>query len=94
METGALPTPVKIIEERIVGPSLGTDSISKGTQAVVFGLLVVLFFMIVYYKLAGLVANFAMIWNILLVLAVLASLQATLNLPGIAGFDFDGRYVN
>ena len=85
MRAGALPTPVKIIEERIVGPSLGTDSISKGTQAVVFGLMVVLFFMIVYYRLAGLVANFAMIWNILLVLAVLASLQATLTLPGIAG---------
>ena len=85
LRAGALPTPVKIIEERIVGPSLGTDSISKGTQAVVFGLMVVLFFMIVYYRLAGLVANFAMIWNILLVLAVLASLQATLTLPGIAG---------
>ena len=85
LRAGALPTPVKIIEERIVGPSLGTDSISKGTQAVIFGLIVVLIFMIVYYKLSGIIANFALIWNIVLVLAVLASLQATLTLPGIAG---------
>ena len=85
LRAGALPTPVKIIEERIVGPSLGTDSITKGTQAVIFGLVIVLVFMIIYYRLAGIIANFALIWNILLVLAVLASLQATLTLPGIAG---------
>ena len=85
LRAGALPTPVKIIEERIVGPSLGTDSITKGTQAVIFGLIAVLIFMIIYYKLAGFIANFALIWNILLVLAILASLQATLTLPGIAG---------
>ena len=85
LRAGALPTPVKIIEERIVGPSLGTDSITKGTQAVIFGLIAVLIFMIVYYKLAGFIANFALIWNIVLVLAILASLQATLTLPGIAG---------
>ena len=85
LRAGALPTPVKIIEERIVGPSLGTDSITKGTQAVIFGLIAVLVFMIIYYKLAGIIANFALIWNIVLVLAILASLQATLTLPGIAG---------
>ena len=85
LRAGALPTPVKIIEERIVGPSLGTDSITKGTQAVIFGLIAVLIFMIIYYKLAGFIANFALIWNIVLVLAILASLQATLTLPGIAG---------
>ena len=85
LRAGALPTPVKIIEERIVGPSLGTDSITKGTQAVIFGLIAVLIFMIVYYKLSGFIANFALIWNIVLVLAILASLQATLTLPGIAG---------
>ena len=85
LRAGALPTPVKIIEERIVGPSLGTDSITKGTQAVIFGLISVLIFMITYYKLAGIIANFALIWNIVLVLAILASLQATLTLPGIAG---------
>ena len=85
LRAGALPTPVKIIEERIVGPSLGTDSIKKGTQAVIIGLVLVLIFMIIYYKLAGTIAIFALIWNIVLVLAVLASLQATLTLPGIAG---------
>ena len=85
LRAGALPAPVKIIEERIVGPSLGTDSITKGTQAVIFGLALVLIFMFIYYKLAGTIANFALIWNIVLVLAVLASLQATLTLPGIAG---------
>ena len=85
LRAGALPAPVKIIEERIVGPSLGTDSITKGTRAVIFGLALVLIFMFIYYKLAGTIANFALIWNIVLVLAVLASLQATLTLPGIAG---------
>mgnify|MGYP003960802747 FL=1 len=85
LRAGALPAPVNIIEERIVGPSLGADSIAQGTQAVIFGLALVLIFMLVYYKMAGIVADFALIWNILLVLAVLASLQATLTLPGIAG---------
>ena len=84
LRAGALPAPVEIIEERVVGPSLGADSISKGTQAVIFGLILVLIFMLVYYRLAGIVANFALIWNIVLVLAILASLQATLTLPGIA----------
>ena len=84
LRAGALPAPVEIIEERVVGPSLGADSISKGTQAVIFGLILVLIFMLIYYKLAGIVANFALIWNIVLVLAILASLQATLTLPGIA----------
>ena len=85
LRAGALPAPVNIIEERIVGPSLGADSISQGTQAVLIGLVSVLIFMLIYYKLAGTVADFALVWNILLVLAVLASLQATLTLPGIAG---------
>jgi len=85
LRAGALPAPVNIIEERIVGPSLGADSIAQGTQAIIFGLALVLVFMLVYYKMAGIVADFALIWNILLVLAVLASLQATLTLPGIAG---------
>ena len=85
LRAGALPAPVNIIEERIVGPSLGADSITQGTQAVLIGLVTVLLFMLVYYRLAGTVADFALIWNILLVLAVLASLQATLTLPGIAG---------
>ena len=85
LRAGALPAPVNIIEERIVGPSLGADSISQGTRAVIVGLLCVIVFMVIYYKIAGTVADFALIWNILLVLAILASLQATLTLPGIAG---------
>jgi len=85
LRAGALPTPVEVIEEIVIGPSLGLDSISQGTRAVLIGLLFVLIFMFVYYKFGGLIANIALIWNILLVLAVLASLQATLTLPGIAG---------
>ena len=85
LRAGALPAPVNIIEERIVGPSLGADSIKQGTQAVTLGLILVLIFILFYYKLSGLFASFALIWNILIVLAVLASLQATLTLPGIAG---------
>ena len=84
LRAGALPAPVNILEERIVGPSLGADSVKKGTLSVLVGLALVLLFMLFYYKLAGLIADFALIWNILLVLAVLASLQATLTLPGIA----------
>ena len=85
LRAGALPAPVDIIEERVVGPSLGADSVRQGTQSVLIGLVIVLLFMIIYYKAAGTIADFALIWNIVLVLAVLASLQATLTLPGIAG---------
>ena len=85
LRAGALPAPVNIIEERIVGPSLGADSIAQGTNAVIIGLVLVLVFMLVYYKASGSIADFALIWNILLVLAILASLEATLTLPGIAG---------
>ena len=84
LRAGALPAPVKIIEERIVGPSLGADSVKAGTYSVLLGLSLVLVFLLVYYKLSGIIADFALIWNILLVLAVLASLGATLTLPGIA----------
>ena len=85
LRAGALPAPVDIIEERVVGPSLGADSVRSGTRSVVIGLIIVLIFMLIYYRAAGTIANFALIWNIVLVLAVLASLQATLTLPGIAG---------
>ena len=85
LRAGALPAPVDIIEERVVGPSLGADSVRNGTRSVVIGLIIVLIFMLIYYKAAGTIADFALIWNIVLVLAVLASLQATLTLPGIAG---------
>ncbi len=85
LRAGALPAPVNIIEERIVGPSLGADSITQGARSVIIGLAFVLVFMVIYYKGSGGIADFALIWNILLVLAVLASLKATLTLPGIAG---------
>ena len=85
LRAGALPAPVDIIEERVVGPSLGADSVRQGTQSVLIGLALVILFMLIYYRLAGTVADFALIWNIILVLAILASLQATLTLPGIAG---------
>ena len=84
LRAGALPAPVNIIEERIVGPSLGADSVKRGTNSVLLGLSLIIVFMFIYYKLSGTIANFALIWNILLVLSVLASLGATLTLPGIA----------
>jgi preprotein translocase subunit SecD len=84
LRAGALPAPVNIIEERIIGPSLGADSVKRGTNSVLLGLGLIIIFMFVYYKLSGSIANFALIWNILLVLSVLASLGATLTLPGIA----------
>ena len=84
LRAGALPVPVNIIEERIVGPSLGADSVRKGTFSVTVGLCLVLLFMLIYYRVAGSIADLALIWNLLLVLAVLASLKATLTLPGIA----------
>ena len=85
LRAGALPAPVEIIEERVVGPSLGAESVKRGTQSVLIGLTVVLIFILFYYRTAGSIADLALIWNLVLVLAILASLQATLTLPGIAG---------
>ena len=85
LRAGALPAPVDIIEERTVGPSLGQDSIDQGTQSIIIGLVLVLAFMVFYYRGAGLIASFAVMWNLILVLSILAMLKATLTLPGIAG---------
>ncbi len=85
LRAGALPAPVKIIEERTVGPTLGHDSIKAGTYAAIGGFLVVLLFMLVYYKGSGLLACGALVFNLIIVLAVLARLHAALTLPGIAG---------
>ena len=85
LRAGALPAPVDIVEEKVVGPSLGAESVKRGTQSVLIGLTIVLIFILVYYRTAGSIADFALIWNLILVLAILASLQATLTLPGIAG---------
>jgi SecD/SecF fusion protein len=85
LRAGALPAPVRIIEERTVGPSLGQDSIRKSVLAGLVGGILVIFFILVYYQLAGVIAVFTIIFNILGVLAVMAALNATLTLPGIAG---------
>jgi preprotein translocase subunit SecD len=85
LRAGALPAPVKIIEERTVGPSLGQDSIRKGLISILFSAILVVLFMIFYYRVSGVIADIAMLMNILLVFAVLSLLRATLTLPGIAG---------
>ena len=85
LRAGALPAPVNILEERTVGPSLGGDSIRQGIMATIIGSLLVIFFMVVYYRLSGFVADLALIINIVLVLGILAAFKATLTLPGIAG---------
>jgi preprotein translocase subunit SecD len=85
LRAGALPAPVNILEERTVGPSLGSDSIQQGILATIIGSLLVIVFMVIYYRLSGAVADTALVINIFLVMAVLAALRATLTLPGIAG---------
>ena len=85
LRAGALAAPVDIVEERTVGPSLGQENINRGIEAVVVGFLFVVVFMAVYYRLFGLVANLALAFNLVLMVAVLSMLQATLTLPGIAG---------
>ena len=85
LKAGALPAPVTIREERSVGPSLGQDSIEQGKEALAVGLFLVLFFMFIYYKAGGLIADFALVLNAVFVFAVLSALGATLTLPGIAG---------
>ena len=85
LRAGALPVPVTIAEERTVGASLGADSISKGTLSMAIGLLLVVLFIVLFYKLSGLIASFSVLWTLILLLGVLALLEATLTLPGIAG---------
>jgi len=85
LKAGALPAPVKIIEERIVGPTLGLDSIRKGLNAIIIGGILVLIFMAIYYSAAGLVADFALTFNIIILFAILSLFKATLTLPGLAG---------
>ncbi|MFC1867525.1 protein translocase subunit SecD [Thermodesulfobacteriota bacterium] len=85
LRAGALPAPVKILEERTVGPSLGKDSIEKGFRSMVIGGVVVILFMIIYYGFSGIVADVALLLNIFFIMAGLAFFGATLTLPGIAG---------
>lgn len=85
IRAGALPAPVEIVEERTVGPSLGTDSIRTSLRAGYIGAIGILLFMVIYYAACGLLANFALFFNILFLLAILSGFKATLTLPGIAG---------
>jgi preprotein translocase subunit SecD len=85
LRAGALPAPVSIAEERTVGPSLGKDSIDQGIRSFIVGGAFVILFMMVYYKLAGVLADVAVVLNIFFLLAALSAFEATLTLPGIAG---------
>jgi preprotein translocase subunit SecD len=85
LRAGALPAPVVIAEERTVGPSLGRDSIEAGTRSFIVGGLIVIVWMVLYYRLAGAVADAALVINVILLLACLAAFRGTLTLPGIAG---------
>lgn len=85
LRAGALPAPMKVVEERTVGPSLGADSVEAGKKASVIGLLLVLVFMALMYGLFGVMANVALTVNVALIFAILSGIQATLTLPGIAG---------
>ncbi len=85
LRAGALAAPIEIIEERTVGPSLGKDNIKQGFNSVIIGFVLVLLFMAVYYKLFGMIANLALFFNLVIVVALLSVIQATLTMPGIAG---------
>ncbi|MCU7849033.1 MAG: protein translocase subunit SecD [Candidatus Thiodiazotropha sp. (ex Lucinoma kastoroae)] len=85
LRAGALAAPIEIVEERTIGPSLGQDSIDQGFLSVMIGLALVMVFMAFYYKVFGLVADLALMMNLVLIVAILSMLQATLTLPGIAG---------
>ena len=85
LRSGALPTPLNIVEERTVGPDLGKDSIEAGIKSLIIGFLLVIIFMLYKYKIFGLVANLALIANLTMLIGILTILEATLTLPGIAG---------
>lgn len=85
LKAGALPAPVEIIEKNVVGPTMGSDSIRKGLISTIIGLSLVVIFIGVYYRISGLIADLALVFNIFFLLAVMAGLHATLTMPGIAG---------
>jgi protein-export membrane protein SecD len=85
LRSGALPTPLLVVEERTVGPDLGEDSIKSGTTSLIVGFILVILFMLYKYKVFGLIANTALIANLLMLTGILTILEATLTLPGIAG---------
>ena len=85
LRAGALAAPIEIIEERTVGPSLGQENIEQGFKSVLIGFLLVLVYMLIYYRVFGIAANLALTFNLVLLISLLSLLQATLTLPGIAG---------
>ena len=85
LRSGALPAPLKVLEERTVGPSLGKDSIQKGIMAMIIGIAAVFIFMVLYYGKAGALASVSLVLNVFLLLAILSAFGATLTLPGLAG---------
>jgi preprotein translocase subunit SecD len=85
LRAGALPAPVRIIEERTVGPSLGLDSILSGSRSALYGMILVAIFMLIYYRASGALADMALTLNVIFIMAVMAYFNATLTLPGIAG---------
>jgi preprotein translocase subunit SecD len=85
LRSGALPAPIQLSNESIIGPTLGEDAIARGSMGALMGILLVLSFMFMYYRMAGLVADAAVVFNLIIQLAILASFSGTLTLPGIAG---------
>ena len=85
LKAGSLPAPVEIIEKNVVGATLGADSIRKGFYSSLFGLALVLLYILIYYRISGLIADIGLVFNIFFLLAVMAGLGATLTMPGIAG---------
>ena len=85
LKAGELPAPIKIIQTNYIGPSLGQDSINSGSFSMIIGLVLVLIFMLLYYKASGIIANIALVINIIIIFAVLYTMNAVLTLPGIAG---------
>jgi preprotein translocase subunit SecD len=85
LRSGSLPAPLTMLQNVTVGPSLGRDSINAGIKAGLIGALIVIIFMVAYYKLSGVIADFALLLNILYLIGVLSAFNATLTLPGIAG---------
>ena len=85
LRSGALPTPINIVEERSVGPDLGADSIKSGTISLIVGFILVIIYMLFKYKIFGIVANISLISNLVMLIGILTLLEATLTLPGIAG---------
>ena len=85
LRAGALPAPLELLEERTVGPSLGADSVERGIRSVLYGFVSVVIFMLVYYRIGGVIADMALLFNLIILAGAMGYLEATLTLPGIAG---------